>query len=112
MIEKVKERCPEGTETPSKALVRLQFAPRNKYTQRALSFTGKFQLHYKIQVCADIHDSSCLQAKNLKISQGSMFPFAGPCLQIANSAWPSYPATLTDWSKTFRYVHKLLMHGH
>lgn len=55
MIEKVKERCPEGTEIPSKALVRLQFAPRNKYTQRALSFTGRFQLHYKIQVCADIH---------------------------------------------------------
>jgi hypothetical protein len=61
MVEKVKERCPDGTDIPSKALVRLQFAPRNKYTQRALSFTGRFQLQYKIQVCAlvNINFSIC-----------------------------------------------------
>ena len=41
LIEQVKSKCPEGTRVPSKALVRLQFAPQNPFTRRALSFTSK-----------------------------------------------------------------------
>ncbi|XP_073720261.1 uncharacterized protein [Misgurnus anguillicaudatus] len=49
LIEQVKSKCAEGTRVPSKALVRLQFAPQNPYTQRALNFTSRFELKYKIQ---------------------------------------------------------------
>ncbi|KAK0155231.1 hypothetical protein N1851_002422 [Merluccius polli] len=49
LIEQVKSKCPEGTRVPSKALVRLQFAPKNPYTQSALNFTSRFELKYKIQ---------------------------------------------------------------
>ncbi|XP_054483050.1 uncharacterized protein LOC129115850 [Anoplopoma fimbria] len=49
LIEQVKSKCPEGTKVPSKALVRLQFAPKNPYTQSALNFTSRFELKYKIQ---------------------------------------------------------------
>ncbi|KAJ8375335.1 hypothetical protein SKAU_G00059150 [Synaphobranchus kaupii] len=49
LIEQVKSKCPEGTRVPSKALVRLQFAPQNPYTRRAMNFTSCFELKYKIQ---------------------------------------------------------------
>ena len=49
MIEKATSLCPEGTPIPSKALVRLQFAPRNPYCHAALNFTSKLQVQYKIQ---------------------------------------------------------------
>lgn len=49
LIEQVKSKCAEGTRVPSKALVRLQFAPQNPYTRRALNFTSRFELKYKIQ---------------------------------------------------------------
>ena len=50
MIKKAAERCPEGTLVPSKSLVRLQFAPRNPYSHRALSFTSRIPVQYKIQI--------------------------------------------------------------
>lgn len=49
LVEKTKEKCPAGTPIPSKSLVRLQFAPRNPYTHKALNFTSKIQVQYKIQ---------------------------------------------------------------
>lgn len=49
LIEQVKSKCPEGTKVSNKALVRLQFAPQNSYTRRALNFTSRFELKYKIQ---------------------------------------------------------------
>ena len=49
MIKKAAERCPEGTPIPSQSLVRLQFAPRNPYTHRALNFTSRIQVQYKVQ---------------------------------------------------------------
>jgi len=48
MIEKTKENCPEGTEIPSKDIVRLQFTPRNPYTHRALLFTSRINIQYKV----------------------------------------------------------------
>lgn len=50
LINQVKQRCEEGTMIPSKALVRLQFSPKNPYTKRALQFTNRFKIQYKIQV--------------------------------------------------------------
>ncbi len=49
MIKKAEEQCPPETPIPSPSLVRLQFAPRNPYTHRALSFTSKINVQYKIQ---------------------------------------------------------------
>lgn len=49
MIERASKECPEGMPIPSKALVRLQFAPRNPYCHAALNFTSKIQVQYKIQ---------------------------------------------------------------
>lgn len=49
LIEQTKERCPEGTDIPSKALVHLQFTPRNPYANTALTFTSKLPVQYKIQ---------------------------------------------------------------
>lgn len=49
LVEKTKERCPEGTIIPSKALIRLQFIPTNAYTKTALAFTSRFQVQHKIQ---------------------------------------------------------------
>lgn len=49
MIRKVmKERLPE--DTPSPAPVRLQFMPRNRNSNTAMTFTERFQVQYKIQV--------------------------------------------------------------
>lgn len=48
-MEKTKEKCPTGTHIPSKSLVRLHFAPRNPYTHKALNFTSKVEVQYKIQ---------------------------------------------------------------
>ena len=31
LVNKTAKACPEGTEIPSKRLIRLQFAPRNPY---------------------------------------------------------------------------------
>ncbi len=43
LMSKVKARCPEGTAIPSKALVRLQFAPRNPYKlPSAVQNTSRF----------------------------------------------------------------------
>ena len=49
LIRQTKERCPEGTNIPSAALVRLQFTPRNPYSHAALSFTSKIKVQYKVQ---------------------------------------------------------------
>ena len=49
LISQAKDKCPADTPIPSKALVRLQFAPRNPYAHTALSFTQKFAVQYKIQ---------------------------------------------------------------
>lgn len=48
-IFQIIERCPANTLIPSKALVRLQFAPRNPYAITAWSFTSKIDVQYKIQ---------------------------------------------------------------
>lgn len=49
-MQKIKERCADPeTPTPSKSLVRLQFAPRNPYCHAALNFTSKINVQYKIQ---------------------------------------------------------------
>ena len=66
MVEKAKENCPPGTPIPSLALVRLQFAPRNPFTHRALSFSSKIKVQYKIQKRQlrthheDAHYAACL----------------------------------------------------
>ena len=49
LINQTVEKCPEGTEIPSAALVRLQFSPRNPYAHSAMNFTSKIQVQYKIQ---------------------------------------------------------------
>lgn len=49
LIQQAEGKCPTGTPIPSASLVRLQFAPRNPYTHRALSFTSKISVQYKIQ---------------------------------------------------------------
>ena len=49
LVEQVKSKCPEGTRVPTPALVRLQFAPQNPNTHRALNFTSRFNLKYKVQ---------------------------------------------------------------
>lgn len=49
MVRKAAARCAEGTPIPSKSLVRLQFAPNNPYTRRALNFTSRLSIQYKIQ---------------------------------------------------------------
>lgn len=49
LMERAIERCPANTLIPSKALVRLQFAPRNPYAITAWSFTSKIDVQYKIQ---------------------------------------------------------------
>ena len=49
LVRKTEEQCPPDTPVPSKSLVRLQFAPRNPYTHKALTFTSKIQVQYKIQ---------------------------------------------------------------
>jgi len=49
MIKKAKDLCPEGTNIPSKTLVRLQFAPKNPYSKRALNFTSRINVQYKVQ---------------------------------------------------------------
>lgn len=49
LMERAIERCPANTLIPSKALVRLQFAPRNPYAKTAWSFTSKIDVQYKIQ---------------------------------------------------------------
>ena len=49
MMNKTVSKCPEGTLVPSKALVRLEFAPRNPYTHNALNFTSRIPVQYKVQ---------------------------------------------------------------
>ncbi|XP_052286545.1 uncharacterized protein LOC127882125 isoform X2 [Dreissena polymorpha] len=49
LIECTKARLPEDTPVPSGSLVRLQFAPKNPFTHRALCFTGRFDVQYKVQ---------------------------------------------------------------
>lgn len=49
LIKTTKAMLPEGTAIPSVSTVRLQFAPRNPYTHRALSFTSRFKVQYKVQ---------------------------------------------------------------
>lgn len=45
LMQKIKERCADPeTPTPSKSLVRLQFAPRNPYCHAALNFTSKINV--------------------------------------------------------------------
>ena len=51
LISQVTARCPTGTQIPSKACVRLQFAPKNPYTRTATKFTSRFDVQHKIQVC-------------------------------------------------------------
>jgi len=56
LIEKCIERCPEATLIPSKALVRLQFSPKNPYTKSSLAFTSNLQVNLfimlrSLQVC-------------------------------------------------------------
>ena len=49
LISRATDKCPAETPIPSKALVCLQFTPRNPYSHTALSFTGRFAVQYKIQ---------------------------------------------------------------
>ncbi len=49
LMSQAKEKCPPDTPIPSKALVRLQFTPRNPYAHTALTFTRRFAVQYKIQ---------------------------------------------------------------
>ncbi|XP_078662870.1 uncharacterized protein LOC144906461 isoform X2 [Branchiostoma floridae x Branchiostoma belcheri] len=66
LMQKTEERCPEGTPTPSSALVRLQFSPRNPYLKTATRFTSKIDVQYKIQrrqlraFHPDAHYCACL----------------------------------------------------
>ena len=48
-VQQAADECPEGTPIPSKACVRLQFAPTNVYTKVALSFTSRVPIQRKIQ---------------------------------------------------------------
>ena len=41
--------CSGNIPIPSKDLVRLQYIPKNPYTQSALNFTSCFQIQHKIQ---------------------------------------------------------------
>ena len=49
LIKKASELCPENTDIPSAALVRLQFTPRNPFIHTSLNFTSRFDVQYKIQ---------------------------------------------------------------
>ena len=49
LIDRAKCLCPPEAFIPSKALVRLKFAPRNPYLKSALNFTSKLEVQYKIQ---------------------------------------------------------------
>ena len=49
LVNQTKECCSDDTKIPSKALVRLQFTPRNPYSHAALRFTSRFDVQYKIQ---------------------------------------------------------------
>lgn len=49
LINQAKAMCPTDAAIPSESLVRLQFSPKNPYSHRALSFTSKIQVQYKIQ---------------------------------------------------------------
>lgn len=50
LIHQAACKCPPNTAIPSKALVRIQFTPKNPYSQAALQFTSRFPVQYKIQV--------------------------------------------------------------
>jgi hypothetical protein len=49
LMKRTKELCPPETAIPSEFTVQLQFAPKNPYTRRALPFTSKLNVQYKIQ---------------------------------------------------------------
>lgn len=49
MIAQAEETCEKDYLIPSASLVRLQFAPSNPYTHRALNFTPQINVQYKIQ---------------------------------------------------------------
>lgn len=49
LIAQTRERLPSDVPVPSASLVRLQFAPRNAYTHRAMNFTSRINVQYKIQ---------------------------------------------------------------
>lgn len=48
MIREAKDKCP-NTPVPSKALVRLQFAPCNPFAKTSWNFTSRIDVQYKIQ---------------------------------------------------------------
>ena len=49
LVAQAAQLCPPETLIPSKALVRLQFTPRNPYSHAALSFSSRFDVQHKIQ---------------------------------------------------------------
>lgn len=49
LISQAASKCPPETPIPCKDLVRIQFTPKNPYSQSALRFTSRFPVQYKIQ---------------------------------------------------------------
>ena len=49
LMQQTADRCDDDTPVPTMALVRLQFTPKNPYTEAALRFTSRFDIQYKIQ---------------------------------------------------------------
>ena len=47
--QQIKALLPEVTPVPSISWMRLQFWPSNAYTKTAMSYTGKYQVKYKVQ---------------------------------------------------------------
>ena len=48
-IAQVSRRCPEGTQIPSEAWVRLQFWPKNKHHKSSCHYTGKLDVKFMVQ---------------------------------------------------------------
>lgn len=56
LIDKVKVNLPADSEIPSEEWVRLQFLPKNPIAHGAVNYTGRFQVHYRVQSRSLHHD--------------------------------------------------------
>ena len=48
-IAQVSRRCPDGTQIPSEAWVRLQFWPKNKHHKSSCHYTSKLDVKFMVQ---------------------------------------------------------------
>ena len=48
-VTQVSRRCPDGTQIPSEAWVRLQFWPKNKHHKSSCHYTGKLDVKFMVQ---------------------------------------------------------------